>query len=54
MSVMPLTDAGPRRGSVVVGMNYPMYLLPVQNLFNMTAFVPHQDLLAAGKLVECE
>ena len=29
-----------------------MYVLPVRELLNLSEWVPHQDLLAAGKLVK--
>ena len=31
---------------------YPMYVLPISELLQLTEWVPHQDLLAAGKLVK--
>lgn len=31
---------------------YPLYAMPVAHLLELTEWVPHQDLLAAGKVVE--
>ena len=33
---------------------YGFYVLPIAHLLELTEWVPHQDLLAAGKLVEVE
>ena len=41
------------RNSLTSAVGYPMYVLPVRTLLNdMSSFVPHQDLLAQGKLVQ--
>ena len=39
----PINGAGLDEG-------YPMYVLPVRNFLELTAWKPHQDLLAEGKV----
>ena len=47
-----LGNAGTFNASTAVSESYPMYVLPVSALMEMTEWVPHQDLLAQNKLVK--
>ena len=40
-----------RSGKTAIPIHYPMYLMPVSELLKLSELRPHQELLAAGKLV---
>ena len=40
------------QGSLVVVREYPCYVLPVMKLLELTSFLPHQQMIADGMLVQ--
>ena len=42
----------PYKGSIVTDRDYPMYVLPLDKLLQLTSFRSHQQLLAEGSLVQ--
>ena len=43
---------GSFNASTAVNETYPMYVLPIATLLEMTEWIPHQELLAQNKLVK--
>ena len=52
--VAPLKLTRGRRGSTAITMEYPMWVMPASEFLRLSSLRPHEELLAEGKVMECD